>query len=108
MRAGLDDQLRDGHVAVDPAAGDDLEPLGVDPALEAPADEHLAGIEVALDPALFADRHLRFAVDGALELAVDVQVVAQGEVADKLCTWCNDGRSGALAAVRTISVNDSH
>lgn len=108
LGAGLDDQFADGDIAVDASTGHDFQAMGGDVAGEFTTDEHALGLEFALDLPLLADRDLGVGSNRTFQAAVDVQGVAQGEVADKLCTCCNDGRSGALAAVRTTSVNDSH
>ncbi len=106
--AWLNHQLAYADVAVDATAGNDFETSSADGALKAAADQHPIGVQLAVNLALLANRDLRFGADRSVDLAVDVQAVAQGELADKLCTCCNDGRSGALAAVRTTSLNDSH
>ena len=108
QRARLDHELGDGDVTIHTSARDDLETVCRHVALETTADHDAVRAQIALNPAAFADGHLRLGANRPLDFAVDVQVVAQGEVADKLCTCCNDGRSGRFAAVRTTSVNDSH
>lgn len=105
---GLDDQFADGDVAVDTAAGGDLQPLGGNTALELAADENPFGRDLAIDQALLPDRDLSVGAYVAFEPSVDVQTVAQGKVADQLCACCNDGRSGTLAVRRMTFANDSH
>lgn len=82
--AGLDDQLGHRDIAADPAAGHDLQSPGVDIALEAAADHDVIGSQVAFDIPRLSDGDLRLGVNRPLDPAVDVQVVAQGKVADKL------------------------
>jgi hypothetical protein len=108
LPTGLDHQFADHDIALDSPAGNDLQPSGRNAALESAADVEALGFDFTFDPALLANGDFRLGADRALDMAVDVQVIAQGEVADKLCTCCNNGVSGTFAAVRTISVKDSH
>lgn len=82
--ARFDHQFGDGDIALDPAAGDDFQPSGIDIAFEAAADEDVLGLELTFEMAFLSDGHLRLGLNVSLDSAVDVQVVAQGEVADKL------------------------
>lgn len=82
--ARLDDQLGHREVAANPAAGHDFQSPGVDIAIEAAADHDVIGLQFSFDAAFLPDGHFRLGVDAAFDEAVDVQVVAQGKVADKL------------------------
>jgi len=82
--ARLDHQFAHRDVAGDPAAGENFQALGRNTALEAAADHDPLGLDFALDPPVLADHDLGAGTDRALDPAVDMQVVAQGEVADKL------------------------
>ena len=84
LRPRLDHQLPDHDVAVDPSAGGNLQALGIDAAVELPADQDSAGLDFALDAALFPDGNLGIRTHCAFQAAVDMQVIAQGKVADQL------------------------
>lgn len=84
MCARFDHQFGDGKIPVDPAAADDFQPSGIDVALELAADDDVIGLQVAHDFSLLANRDLRLGANRALDATVDVQVIAQGKVADKL------------------------
>jgi len=81
---GLDDQFANHDITIDPPAGGDFQSLGLDAALELPADEDSTGLDVTLDATLFTDGNLGIRAHRALEATVDMQVVAQGKVADQL------------------------
>jgi len=83
-RTGLDDQFADGHVAIDLPAGHDLQSLGLDAAVEAATDHHTLTGQFAFDATSFADSDLGCRLHATLERPVDMQVIAQGDVADKL------------------------
>lgn len=106
--AGLDYKLADQYRTADFAAGDDLQALGIDIAVEATADQHLGGLDFTFYLALLANGNLAFGFDRAFDTTIYMQVVAQGKVADQLCACSNDGRSGTLAVRRMTSTNDSH
>lgn len=84
LPTGLDHQFVDHHITLDPAAGNDLQPSSRNTALETAADVEALGFDFTFDPALIANGDFSFGADCAFDMAVDVQVVAQGEVADKL------------------------
>ena len=83
-RARFDDQLGDADVAVDPTAADDFQPTGIDISGKSAADDDMVGLNVAFDMPLLPDGDLPLGANRPLDASVDVQVVAQGKVADKL------------------------
>jgi len=95
-------------VALDVAAGDDFETLGRYRTLDAAADHDVAGLDGALEVTRGADHHARFGIDVALDAAVDVQPVAQGEIADKLGAGCDDGGAITWTLLRTVLAKDCH
>lgn len=76
LPTGLDHQFADHHIALDPAAGNDLQPSGRNTALETAADVEALGFDFTFDPALLTNGDFRFGADRALDMAVDVQVIA--------------------------------
>ncbi len=108
LRTGLDHELTDRNRPGDAARGHDFEPLSIDFAGKPATDQNLGGRDIAFEIALLTNRDFGFRLHVAFDVAVDVQVVTQGEVADQLCPCSNDGRSGTLAVRRMTSTNDSH
>jgi len=108
LRAGFNHKLTDAHGPGHIAAGDDFKTFGIDGTGKATADHHLAGFDVAFTDTLLTDRDFGVALNLALDVAVYMQIVGQGEVADQLGPCSNDGRSGTLAVLRMTSTNDSH
>ena len=83
-RARFDHQLGDADVPVHPTAADDFQPSGFDVAREPAADDDVVGLNIAFDVPFLPDGDLRLGANRSLDASVDVQVVAQGKVADKL------------------------
>jgi len=84
LRPGLDHQFADDDIAVDSPAGGDFQAFGFDAALELPADQDSTGTDLALYASLLPDGNLGVGTHRALQAAIDVQIVAQGKVADQL------------------------
>ena len=84
LRPGFDHQFTDHDIAVDSPAGGDFQTLGLDATLELPADQDSAGLDLTLDTALLPDGNLGIGAYRALEMTINVQIVAQGKVADQL------------------------
>src|SRR5205807_3340472 len=71
----VDDQRADDDVAEHFAGGEDLEAArGVHVALDRPADHDIATGDIALDPAVLADRQLPFGCQVAVHFAVEPDV----------------------------------
>src|SRR3979411_364210 len=71
----VDDQRTDDDVAEDFAGGQDLEAAGgVHVALDRPADHDIAPTDIALDPAVLADRQVTFGCQVAVHFAVEPDV----------------------------------
>ena len=79
------------YIAFNAAAGDDFKPIGRDRAIHAAADHDGGGLDAALQIAIGADHHVGFGFDVAVDAPIDVQRVAQGEIADKLGACRDDG-----------------
>src|SRR5690625_766565 len=108
MGARLHGQRGHGDVPPYAASSHNLEPVGIDSALKAPAHNHVPVRLFALHVARPADGSLQVCTNTALHPAVNQQMVAYSEFADNDGIGCNHGRSGACVAVRTMSVNESH
>lgn len=96
------------HVALHAAAGDDFQPTGGNGAVHLTADHDGFGRDPALDAAVFPDHDVRFGLDVAIDAAVDVQRVLQGEIADKIAACADDGRSITRTLLRTVLAKDCH
>src|SRR5438034_7129244 len=71
----VDDERTDDDVAEDFAGGQDLEATrGVHVALDRPADHDIAAGDVALDPAVLADRQVTFGCQVAVHFAVEPDI----------------------------------
>src|SRR2546425_1934327 len=71
----VDDQRTDHDVAEHFAGGQDLEAArGVHVALDRPADHDIAPADIALDPAVLADRQVTFGSQVAVHFAVEADV----------------------------------
>ena len=84
QRARFDHQFGGADVAVDPTAADDFQPPGIDIARESAADNDVVGLKIAFDMPCLSDGDFRLGANRPLDASIDVQVVAQGKVADKL------------------------
>lgn len=106
--ARLDDQIDDMHVALDAAAGDDFQTARRYGTVHVAADHHGFGLNLAVHVPVLADHHAGFGFDVAVDPAVDVQRVLQGEIADKLAVCRDDGRSNTRTLLRTVLAKDCH
>lgn len=79
------------HVAFHAPAGDDFQSVGRNGAVDSAADNNGTGLDLALEVTLAADHNVRFRLHVAFDAAIDVQGVAQGEIADKLGAGRDDG-----------------
>src|SRR5256714_1133697 len=95
----VDDQRTDDDVAEDFAGGEDLEAArGVHVALDRPADHDIAAADVALDPAVLADRQVTFGCQVAVHFAVE-PVFGRGLLpARRAGKWPGKGRRPGRAA----------
>jgi len=79
------------HVAFDASPGDDFQTFSANRAFHAAADHYGCGLDLAFQAAVGTDDDVRFRFDIAFDCAVDVQRIAQGEIADKLAARGDDG-----------------
>lgn len=79
------------HIALDATAGDDFEPIGRDGAVHATAHHDSGGLDLAFQIAVGTDHHVGLGLNVAVDAAIDVQRVVQGEIADKLGACRDDG-----------------
>ena len=96
------------HVALHRSAGHDLQPLGCYGAFHPSADDDVAGPDRAHETALLADHDAGVGFDVAFDAAVQVQVVAQGDIADKFAAGRDDGGSSTRTLLRTVLAKDCH
>ena len=106
--ARFDDEVDRDDVAFDHAAGHDFQPLGIDPAADLAADQYPACPDFAFESPALADGDVAFGLDIALDPSVEVQAVAQGEIADQVGAGSDDGGSRTRTLLRTVSAKDSH
>lgn len=64
------------QIAFDVATGDDFETIRRDRAFDTAADDHVSGLDGAVDAAFGADHDRGLGADITMELAVDMQSVA--------------------------------
>lgn len=75
LGAGLDNQFSDFDFASDPACADDFEAFRVDAAVEAAADDHFLGDDLAVKLAVDANRDIAGGGQLARQAAVQVEIV---------------------------------
>lgn len=107
-RTGFDDQIDGLDLSIDATAGNDFQPFGFDIAFHATADDHVARLDLPVYAAFGADHDGGLGADVALGSAVYMQVVTQGEIADKLGIGRDDGGSMTLNLSRTVFAKDCH
>ncbi len=89
--ARLDHQVDGMHIALDASSGDYFQAIGRDRALHTAADDDGGSLDPALEVAVGTNNHVGFGLNVAVDAPVEVQRIAQGEIADKLGACRDDG-----------------